>query len=173
MLWSRLGEAWQGGGRVPGPDSGEPSPAALREKFELFLFELDDALMGLRAQVAAFDLPELLPLDGTPESLDRLERAYDLVLDGDVRSGDLDVFATRVARYLGEALRRDVGGHWRLCMERRNVAYGLPWITELPNLGGFGWCPLLVVFNYRHGRRRGLFRRSLQPIMAAAKPAAR
>ena len=124
---------------MPDPESGLPSPAALREKFDLFLFELDDALMRLRAQVAAFDLPELLPLDGTPESLDRLERAYDLVLDGDVRSGDLDVFATRVARYLGEALRRDVGGHWRLCTERRNVAYGLPWITELPNLRGFGW----------------------------------
>jgi hypothetical protein len=102
------------------------APGTPRERFERFLFEHDDALMGLRAQVTGFGRPELLPLDLGPASLDRLEAALTLVLDGRVAVDDRDVFATRVGRYLGEVLRHSAGGRWELCTRRRQVAEGCP-----------------------------------------------
>lgn len=142
-----------------------------KEKYDLFMFELDDALEALITQVKKFDKPDLLPLDYSIESLDRIERSFDVVLDGVERVDDLDVFATRVGRYLGEVLRKTVGGRWALCEEPKNIAYGLPWITDLKGLPGFGWSPLNVVFNYRSSRRSGLLKSAAQTVVNAASKA--
>lgn len=140
-------------------------PNQLREKFELFVFELSDSLMALNTHVKSFERPDLLPLDYSTESLNRLEEAYKLVLNEDILVVDKDIFTTRVGRYLGETLRRKVGGHWNMCSDPNNVCYGLPWITNIPKLPDFGWCPSSVVFNYRAHRRHGLLHKAIDKIL--------
>src|SRR6478609_1794019 len=96
----------------------KPDPADLaarREKFEDYLFHMDDSLDALTAFAKSLDRPELLPLDYSFESLDRLESLFELVLNGDAKPDvSNDLFQTRLATYLGETRRKNLGGKWKL-----------------------------------------------------------
>lgn len=123
-----------------------------------------DALDALKTQVTEMGRPELLPLDNTYESLDRLEAAFGLVLDRVAPVDDLDIFATRVARYLGRTFQKHMGGNWELCDDPQDINYGLPWLTDFEGLAGFGWCPQAVVSNYEGNRRPGLLRSATEAV---------
>jgi hypothetical protein len=91
------------------------------EKFQQYLFEMDDVLREFLDEVAA---QAGVALDFTTESLDRLELAIDILLS---RPGaEVDTVRNRAARYLGEAFRRHIGGTWALLCCPSRIATSSP-----------------------------------------------
>jgi hypothetical protein len=123
------------------------------EKFQQYLFEMDDVLREFLNEVAA---QAGVALDFTTESLDRLEPAIDILLS---RPGaEVDTVKNRAARYLGEAFRRHIGGTWELCLKDPKYMY-----FKLPVIAGYAdmpieFSPVSVVGNYIVRRKRGLLR---------------
>lgn len=143
-----------------------------RDQFERFLVEMEDALERLVEDVEAAG-EAFGPLDYSVESVDRLERWYDAWLDGRVTSAaGEDVVRTRLARYLGQVVRKQAGGKWDLCTEPRAVDYGLPILVGLRGMpDDYWWCPLVLVGNYRVRRPKGLFRRAVERHVEKARAA--
>ena len=134
--------------------------AAQRGKFEDYLQYMDDSLEALIAFAKSLNRPELLPLDYTFESLDRLEHLYELVLSGDAKPDvSEDKFRTRLATYLGETRRKNLGGKWKLEEDPDLATYGLPGLGEMPGFKPeFLMTPLLPVKNFAGSRKKGQFR---------------
>ncbi len=136
----------------------------LKEQFDYFLFEMDDSLAALRTDVAALNQPELLQLDYSFESLDRLERMYALVLEGKTSIQlEMDLFVTRLARYIGETLRKQVGGKWNFCQQPKDINYGKPCLTQIPKLPKtYCFYPLVAVAGYCSSKRPGWLRKMVE-----------
>lgn len=125
-----------------------------REKFEQFLFEMDDVLEAFVATANARGFA----LDYSLESLAGLEQQWLETGDGE-RDGSA---ANRAARYLGEVFRRKLGGHWRLCEKGSRYLYnGLPVIAGYANLD-IEFCPVEVFANFVARRERGMLRRAVE-----------
>jgi hypothetical protein len=75
--------------------------------------ETPHELEALANDVARLGRPELLPLDRTYASLDRVEDYYRLVLDAQA-PGARKGARERVARYVGATLIEQAGGRWAL-----------------------------------------------------------
>jgi hypothetical protein len=112
-----------------------------RDDFEQWLFDMDDALDAFRASN-----PELA-LDGTDASLARLERwllgrypsaealtapSEEPILDG-------------AARYLGETMRKRVGGTWDVVLDDPKFIYGRLPIIHVPNRANVPFSPHFTV----------------------------
>jgi hypothetical protein len=98
----------------------EYNRAREQEKFEQFLFEMDDVLNQFvdAAAAAGFEL------DYSFDSLDVLER-YCLARKTS-NSAD-DSFVSAAARYYGEVVRKVYGGKWYLEIDNpKHLLYGLP-----------------------------------------------
>ena len=105
------------------------TPRPTRDDFDFWVADMDDALDRFR---------ELLPedvsraLDGSEASLDALE-AWLLERYPDTQSmlaAEEAAIVDGAARYIGEILRRAVGGYWDIQLDdERDVYYGLPVIT--------------------------------------------
>ncbi len=95
------------------------------DAFDDFLMIMDDQLDWLIDQAEARGID----LDGSPESLERLERLHDIMvpaLDDDECSALRVVFA----RYLGECVRTRHGGQWTLPLDDpKDVNFNLPVIV--------------------------------------------
>ena len=102
--------------------------ASTRETFEVWIVAMDDVLDEF---MAALPAPIRARLDYSPESLDVVENwliehfetpealraAETLNLDG-------------AARYIGETLRKNLGGHWTVELDDPKFVYhGLPILT--------------------------------------------
>lgn len=113
-----------------------------RETFDQFLMLMDGQIEWLVAQARIHGIA----LDGSPESLDRLERLHDLMavtLSEDERDSLRVVFA----RYLGETVRLAHGGKWTLPLDDpKDINFNLPVIV------GHSSCPWLE-FNPIHTMR--------------------
>lgn len=122
------------------------------EKFEQFLFEMDDVLeefVGTAAQ-AGFDL------NYSTESLADLEKFIIANRDGSDRS-----FDNRAARYLGEVFRKVVGGKWELCLKNPKYMY-----FKLPVVSGYSahpieFCPIEMIANFKAKQNFGMLRTAL------------
>ncbi|WP_152249346.1 hypothetical protein [Xanthomonas maliensis] len=124
------------------------------EKFQEFVFEMDDALEGLIAAAAA----EGISLDYSIDSINSLE----VLIDFFYGKPDATRNITRCSRYLGEIFRREIGGHWDLCQDDpRNIYYKLPVITNFSAIRA-DFCPIAIIENYISRRRRGLLRGALE-----------
>lgn len=139
---------------MPKPKSKPGVTAEEREKFQYFLFEMDDVLEPyVRAAVAMGYC-----LDYSLDSLAELERYWQAAGDGQ-RDGTA---ANRAARYLGEVFRRQVGGQWRLCDKGRRYLYqGLPVIAGYATMD-IEFCPIDVFGNYVLSGDVGLLRRAVE-----------
>jgi len=124
-----------------------------REKFEHFLFEMDDVLEPyVRAAVAGG-----YALDYSPDSLAELERYWRAAGDGR-RDGTA---ANRAAGYLGEVFRRTVGGVWRQCDKGpRYLYHGLPVVAGYAT-ADIEFCPIEVFGNCVVRGEPGMLRRAL------------
>ena len=136
----------------------------LEEKFEQFIMDMDNALEALIAFVTEAGVAGRSLLDYSFPSIDLLERIYALVLDEKLEiSISLDLFKTRVSRYMGETLRLRVGGHWVMCKDPDDINYGLPCLTAIPGFSEqYEWCPLQVVDNFVYRRKEGLLRKATE-----------
>ncbi len=128
--------------------------ALTRDDFEHWLFDMDDALAEFRAAV-----PPELSLDGSDASLGELERwllarypsaealtepSEEAILDG-------------AARYLGETMRRRVGGRWDVVLDDPKFIYGRLPILHVPNKARVPFCPHFTVRLAVKRRRGDLF----------------
>lgn len=104
-------------------ERGKLNEAEEREKFEHFLFEMDDALEPFVAEAARAGFQ----LDYKPESLDRLEQFY---LSRNPAGTAKEQLIQNAARYFGEVVRRNYGGKWQLEIENpKHLYYGLPVVS--------------------------------------------
>jgi len=83
-----------------------------REAFEQFLMLMDGQIEWLVAQAQTHGIE----LDGSPESLDRLERLHDLMA-ATLSEDERDSLRVVFARYLGETVRLLHGGKWALPLD--------------------------------------------------------
>jgi hypothetical protein len=120
------------------------------EKFEQYLFEMDDVLEDFTGESQALGYE----MDYSLESLDGLER---LLIEKD--AGDQSQLKNRAARYLGEVFRRNVGGKWELCLkDPKYLYYGLPVLTAYSSTG-IEFCPIELIENFMFKREPGMLQR--------------
>jgi hypothetical protein len=126
------------------------------EKFEQFLFEMDDVLEEFTAfaSQAGFDL------NYSVESLADLERF--LVSNNQCNSGSND---NRAARYLGEVFRKLVGGKWELCLKNPKYLY-----YKQPVVSGYStrpieFCPIEMIANFKSKQKSGMLRAAVESHM--------
>jgi hypothetical protein len=133
-----------------------------REKFEFFLFEMDDVLSLYVASAISLGYA----LDYTLDSLVELERYWREAGDG---SPD-GAAASRAARYLGEVFRRNVGGTWRLCDKGpRYLHHGLPVLAGYASMD-IEFCPTAVFRNYAASEKSGLLRTAVESHLEFRAP---
>lgn len=123
------------------------------DKFELFLFEMDDVLEPF---VEAADSAGY-KLDYSLDSLAELERYY----ADQHGQEDEGLLLNRGARYLGEVFRLTVGGQWRLSVTPRGLYFKLPVITDYSD-NSLEYCPIAVFEGFAARRNSGSLRRSLE-----------
>jgi hypothetical protein len=124
------------------------------EKFEYFLFEMDDVLEAFLAEASAAGFA----FDYSFDSLDALEK-YVLSQPDEGKSSR---FQNRAARYLGEVFRKTVGGKWELCLKDPKYLY-----FKLPVLTGYSdkpieFCPVEVLGNFTHKKEPGILKRAVE-----------
>jgi hypothetical protein len=129
------------------------SPEEL-EKFEFFLFEMDDVLEEFidQARIAGYRL------DYTLESLEVLE-SY---LASHPNAKQDERLKNRAARYLGEVFRKNVGGKWELCLDGPQFAY-----FKLPVISGWAkmplsFCPIEIIENCLVRPGEGILKRAVE-----------
>lgn len=130
-----------------------------RDKFEKYLFEMDDVLDDFVGEAGALGYR----LDYTEGSLDALES---FVLQR--LHSDEEQVKNRAARYLGEVFRKRVGGHWDLYMDNPDdLHYRLPVITGFSKVD-FDFCPIEIVVNFTVKQERGILQRAFRYAAEAA-----
>lgn len=125
-----------------------------QEKFEQFLFMMDDLLEGFVKKASA----KGYNLDYSLESLDRLEEYH----TGTESGMDESTFIYDASQYLGEVVRKTYGGKWQLSIDDpTDVYYGFPVLVgHSPHDVGF--CPYQVVRAFTMKKKRGLMRRAVE-----------
>lgn len=127
------------------------------DRFESFLFEMDDVLDSFVTEAASNEVV----LDYSLSSLPLLEE----FLLARAAGADSEVLINRAARYLGEVFRKTVGGKWELCLKDPKYLY-----SRLPVISGYAttpieFCPIEVVRNFLHSKRKGLLRTAVESDM--------
>lgn len=100
--------------------------AASRDEFELWLFNMDDALASF---LKTYLTKQMQSLDYSPGSLNILENwllsRYPNVIS--TRPSSEAVVVDGAARYVGETYRKTLGGKWNIKLDDPKYAYhGLP-----------------------------------------------
>lgn len=148
-----------------GKTTGERPPLS-RDDFELWLFDMDDAL-----EAFAGLLPESVALDHSAASLDALEtwllQTYPSV--DQLLSPKSEAVLDGAARYVGETFRKRVGGGWDIVLDDPEFVYGRLPIVRLPNKVGVPLCPHHQVRLAVKRRSGGLFSSALANAERDAK----
>lgn len=124
------------------------------DKFQFFLFEMDDVLgpFVAAAQDAGFQL------DYTIESLMSLEQ---FMLSHPTIMGNSQM-QNRAARYLGEVFRKNLGGKWELCLkDPKYLFYKLPVISGYSKMP-IEFCPIEIIANFVKNMTPGLLKRAVE-----------
>lgn len=117
---------------------------------------LPGELEALR-KVAAAHRPDLLPLDLTYESIDRVEDLFRDIVEGKASGESVDTAEPRVTAYLGQALIEGAGGSWTEGGARDEFP-GRPCVADVPHLGRFRFFPHPPAKRFRRLRIAGLLR---------------
>jgi len=117
-------------------------------------------------QLAAEKRPDLLPLDLTYESLDRVEDLFRDIIEGKAGGAPVDSTEPLVAAYLGQTLIDRAGGKWGVGGARDEFP-GRPCVADLPQLGRFRFFPHQTAKAFRLYRAAGLLRDETEPYDVA------
>ncbi|MBL4668016.1 MAG: hypothetical protein JKY30_01980 [Flavobacteriales bacterium] len=142
----------------------EESIDELRKNYEIFVFEMDDALESFIDSIVKLKISEVLPLDYSWESLNRIESICELYLDGKIFMELLpELFRTSIARYLGETLKKNMGGVWTFCDNPKEFAYGFPELGEIDNMNPkYAYNSFDTFDTFKIRRKKGLIRRAVE-----------
>ncbi|MBA0398312.1 MULTISPECIES: hypothetical protein [Stenotrophomonas] len=125
-----------------------------REAFEQFLMLMDGQIEWLVAQAQTHGIE----LDGSPESLDRLERLHDLMA-ATLSEDERDSLRVVFARYLGETVRLAHGGKWALPLDdHKDIHFNRPVIIGHSRYPLCEFSPIHAIRAYSLRRRPGLIR---------------
>lgn len=125
-----------------------------REAFEQFLMLMDGQIEWLVAQAQTHGIE----LDGSPESLDRLERLHDLMA-ATLSEDERDSLRVVFARYLGETVRLAHGGKWALPLDDpKDIHFNRPVIIGHSRYPLCEFSPIHAIHAYSLRRRPGLIR---------------
>lgn len=137
--------------------------------FDEFLMIMDDQIEWLLGEA----VNHRIILDGTTESLDRLESLYDLMAVG---KDEEDCSALRVVlgRYLGEHVRKHYGGQWTLPLDDpKSVNFNVPVIVGHSSCAWLEFNPIrtLLAYSLRQcaGSIRSIVDASVNPVMLDLK----
>ena len=135
-------------GRKPGTIRDGIEPYDVPRRREQLAAEVKNAaaeVEALRAGVEALGRAELLPLDFSKESLDRLQAALKLSLERNPTPAIRRVLQRRAALYVGECLRRaKPDATWTLNEDPKDLAFGYGQIR--------GRTPQTTIANHRPAR---------------------
>lgn len=135
-----------------------------QDDFETWLFEMDDELEVFIKEAS----PQIKhKLDFSEESLDALEewllakyKTTDEIMHESQKS-----MLDRVARYVGETIRKKYNLVWKIELERPNdVYYGLPVLTDKKGKNNYE-CPLSLVTAAVNRQKKGYMKRVFQAVM--------
>ncbi len=117
------------------------STAELEEKFENFLFNIDDYLENI---IEKADNQGYI-FDYSLESLNDLEK---YLIENKTKATDDDV--NDLAAYFGEVVRKNIGGIWKCSLDLKNnsLYYGKPVIIEYTNPKDLELSPFDCILNY-------------------------
>lgn len=135
-----------------------------QDEFELWLFEMDDELEAFISETAAEISNKL---DFSEESLDILEdwmlsryKTADALME-DSQKTVLD----RIARYIGETIRKKYGLIWKIELQRPDdVYYGLPVMTDQKGKNNYE-CPHSLATATVGRQKKGYLRRVFGAVM--------
>jgi hypothetical protein len=128
--------------------------ASSREDRDSLTRAAQDDVAELSGQIAR-ERPDLLPLDLSYESLDRVEDFYGQQLEQG-NDSTADALNSRVASYVGATLVRSAGGAWEL--PRAKADMNRPSVIDLPNLPRARFYPIDVVRTFRRTLSAGYMR---------------
>lgn len=133
------------------------------ERFDDFLFEMDDQLDALRELAVAHGIA----LDMSEGDFERLEQLFDLVADGADSERRKDLVVS-FARYLGELVCGLFGGRWILALgDENSVYYNQPVIVGHSATPDLEFSPIMTMRAYSLKKRPGTVRRA---VMAHVRP---
>ncbi|MGY5941037.1 hypothetical protein [Stenotrophomonas sp. CC22-02] len=125
-----------------------------REAFEHFLMLMDGQMEWLLTQARMHGIE----LDSSPESLDKLERLYDLMA-ATLSEDERDSLRVVLARYLGETVRLVHGGRWTLPLDdRMDIHFNRPVIVGHSTYPAEEFSPIHAIRAYSLRGRPGLIR---------------
>jgi hypothetical protein len=130
-------------------------PAQRDDALDQLIRDLPTHLEALRSSVQQ-QQPELLPLDLSYESLDRVEDHYRAVLDSKVGADELKALRDRISLYVGATLIERVGGSW--AVHREVPTSPEPAVADVPLVKHACFLPLEPVQNFKRLRAPGLLR---------------
>ena len=138
----------------------EADPEEL-DKFQHFLFEMDDVLDDFLVEAGTAGYQLDFSLDSIP-----LLEAY---LLSHLGNKEVSRLKNKAARYLGEVFRKNVGGKWELCLKDPKYLY-----YKLPVIAGYSdkpieFCPVDVIENFASKKGDGMLRRTIDAHLAFKK----
>ena len=127
------------------------------ERFDKFLMSMDDQLDALHDEATK----RSVNLDFSLEDLNRLERLFDS-MSVELDKGELSSLVVTFARHLGEVVRRNYGGQWRLPLDdETNVNFNTPVIVGHSPVKELEFAPISVMRAYAVRRRPGTLKRAV------------
>ena len=124
---------------------------AAEQDFDNFLMIMDDQLDNLRDEAEARGIS----LDLSPADLDKLEILFDLMSEN-VDKNEMSGLVVLFARHLGEIVRVNYGGNWRLSLDdEKNINFNNPVITGHCPVEGVEFSPIFVMRAYSLRRKKG------------------
>ena len=134
-----------------------------KEKFDNFLFIMDDQLEAVESEAEKRDIPIAVDMG----SLENLERLFFQVTENcseDEKQGWIVTFA----RYVGEIVRETFNGKWHLSLEDpKNIYFNTPVIINHTKIENLQFSPIFAVRALSLRKKSGLLRKI---VMADIKP---
>lgn len=122
----------------------------LEEMFENFLFSVDDYMDNILEKTKE----QGYILDFSLQSLANVEK---YLVQNRIRANDDDINDS--AAYLGEVIRKTIGGRWTCSLDLKNnsIYYGRPVITEYTTPKDLEFSPFDCILNYLADPEPGYF----------------
>lgn len=134
-----------------------------KEKFDNFLFIMDDQIEAVEAEAEKKDIPLTLTMD----SLENLEELFFQVTEHcgeDEKQGWIVTFA----RYLGEIVRLTFDGNWHLSWDDpKNIYFNTPVIINHTKIKDLEFSPIFAMRALSLRKKKGLLRKI---VMADIQP---
>jgi len=132
----------------------ETSDAEKKIKFDDFLMIMDDQLEALERDA----LKHGIRIGRNMGPLEPLEQLFSK-MKTEIIKDDIDRLIIYFARYLGEIVIGDFGGHWNLPLkDKKNVNYNRPVIIGHSPIPGLEFAPISLVRAYSIKEKPGMFR---------------